>query len=163
MTTSEHGERIVNPLGHWPTTMRARTAKRRLDRAEQQLLDAQREQAEAFTEWNDLLAQTRAKFRADIPADPQLLDVLTQIEIGACGQWWWHGTLNNCGLPTFRMRGTGRNVAPERSTVKYLAEQLAGHDGTGTLYPTGSTLDVNPANRKKRGDKLPVPPYVKLG
>lgn len=79
------------------------------------------------------------RFGRTIPADPFLLDILSQIDVV------------NPGEP--------RPGASERSTVRVLAEAfgVVSPEQNGVLYPLGSRDDVNPFHRQHRpGSNAPM-------
>lgn len=128
---------------------------------------ASRDQAEAAARGANALLSSlhsaaEARFGCALPRDPELLDVLAQVDIEPGDVWRWRGHHNNLGHPTIRFRkGEGKaatRTQHERSVVRWLALRLGviEPDEYGLLYPTGDPLDINPSHRTLRRSPEPM-------
>lgn len=123
---------------------------REVDRWIAKELKARAELDRLDAEWQAHVDRESARFGRPVPSDPEVLDILAQIDIEPGDVWRWKGLFNNKALPTYKVRSTaGRS---ERSVVRMLSVAfglIEPGDG-GLLYPIGDKDDVNPWHRRHR-------------
>lgn len=138
-----------------PTMFAVRNARARaeeIDRLESVEIECRRSRERLEREWLDHVARETCRFGRPVPDDPDVLDILAQVEVTDGDVWRWQGMRNNKGLATVR-RLAGERRPVELSVVRVLAIAFGviSPDWPGMLYPQGSPDDVNPFHRNLRG------------
>jgi hypothetical protein len=130
---------------------RARALARERDRQSDKAIKAATAAHAAAQELTRLHSETCQRFGRDVPMDPELLDVLGQIDVVAGDRWLWLGSHNNHGVPVVRLRSPGKYHESSAARYLALAFDVIQPGEHGVLYPRdGDRDDINPWHRRLR-------------